>query len=158
MNEESNCFINCLEKDFKKRISKAHSIYRIYSIRDRVSNAIYAKSCIDAVAIVDYAKAHGYPKATWGATYPAGRAYVALGKGSFKDSKQSQESDAADSSILAEAQSKKMHDEVEKKTAEDIIRLIDDMCANENDDVIWHSGAYVRNKAIAKKIKEKYKQ
>lgn len=46
---------------------------------------------------------------------------------------------------------------IEKQTALDIIRFIDDMCANENADVIWSSGAYIRNKYIAQKIREKYK-
>jgi histidinol-phosphate/aromatic aminotransferase/cobyric acid decarboxylase-like protein len=45
---------------------------------------------------------------------------------------------------------------VKTHTAKEIIEMIDAMCADEKADVIWQSGAYIRNKYIAQKIKERY--
>ena len=45
---------------------------------------------------------------------------------------------------------------VKTHTAEEIIEMIDAMCVDENADVIWQSGAYIRNKYIAQKVKERY--
>ena len=45
---------------------------------------------------------------------------------------------------------------IKEATAEEIIEMIDAMCVDEKADVIWQSGAYIRNKYIAQKIKERY--
>lgn len=45
---------------------------------------------------------------------------------------------------------------IKEATAEEIIEMIDAMCIDEKADVIWQSGAYIRNKYIAQKIKERY--
>jgi len=43
--------------------------------------------------------------------------------------------------------------EVIKATVSNVIKLIDAMCADPNADVIWKSGAYIRNKYIAKELR-----
>lgn len=45
---------------------------------------------------------------------------------------------------------------IKEATAKEIIEMIDAMCVDEKADVIWQSGAYIRNKYIAQKIKERY--
>lgn len=45
---------------------------------------------------------------------------------------------------------------IKQDAAKEIIEMIDAMCVDEKADVIWQSGAYIRNKYIAQKIKERY--
>lgn len=45
---------------------------------------------------------------------------------------------------------------IKQDAAKEIIEMIDAMCVDEKADVIWQSGAYIRNKYIAQKIKEMY--
>jgi len=45
---------------------------------------------------------------------------------------------------------------IKQDAAKEIIEMIDAMCVDEKADVIWQSGAYICNKYIAQKIKERY--
>jgi hypothetical protein len=52
----------------------------------------------------------------------------------------------------------KGHDnKVIKETVSQVIGIIDAMCCDPTADVIWKSGAYIRNKYIAKELRRIFK-